>query len=522
MITLTRRLTLAIAGAGATGLLAFAALQPRMTQADAAPPATAAQVAPLYPVKDAEKTALDRYIAKPEKAYSWKLVSTIPGDGYTAYVLELTSQTWRKPSEVDRTDWKHWLTVVKPTEVKSDKALLYIGGGSNKDPAPTKANERDIRFAKATGSVVADLGMVPNQPLYFSDSKDVGRTEDDLIAYSRVQHFVTNDDEWLVRLAMVKSGVMAMNAVTEFMASDAGGKLPVKQYVVTGGSKRGWTTWLVGAVDPRVIGIAPMVIDALNSEEITKHQYEAYGFFGPSLGDYTRHGLFPHKIGTKEYQAVLKVEDPYYYLGRDRLKIPKFELNASGDQFFLPDNSHLYYGKVQEEKRIRYVENSKHNLADTDAMDSLLAFYNSVITGGKRPSYSWSKAADGTLTVKPADKPKSVKLWQAHSDTRDFRVEKIGNAYSSSPLQPQADGSYVAHVDKPAKGFTAFFVEMQWDSGLANTPFSFTSEVSIVPDVLPFKWEDAAKTYKDTVHNADKPAEPRDPPKPKADAAPKG
>ena len=507
----------------AASLLLTACSKEAPKPAAAAAAAVDTKAAPLFPVPDAEKTALDAYIAKPDPAYGWKLANTIPGDGFTAYVLQLTSQSWRSSAEVDRSVWTHVLTIVKPTEVKSDKALLYIGGGDNTDAAPTKANDRDVRIAKATGSVVADLGMVPNQPLFFSDSHDVGRDEDDLIAYSRVQYFKTKDPEWLVRLAMVKSGVKAMDAVSEFMASDAGGKVPVKQFVVTGGSKRGWTTWLVGAVDPRVIAIIPMVIDALNSEEITKHQYEAYGFFGPSLGDYVRHGLFPHKVGTPDYQAVLKIEDPYYYLARQRLSIPKFEINASGDQFFLPYNSHLYYGKVQEEKRIRYVENSRHNLAETDAMDSLLAFYQSVITGGKRPSYSWTKAGDGTLTVTSADKPREVKLWQAHNDKgRDFRVENIGKAYTSSVLPPQADGTYVAKIGKPKKGFTAFFVELTYDRGF-SVPFNFTTEVSVVPDILPFKWEAAGKQYKDTLHNADQPAEPRPPKKPAVAApAPKG
>ena len=511
--------------AGFRNHLAFAVVLAMLTACSPEKPATtaAASQSPALDlsVKDAEKTALDAYIAKPESDYGWKLNSTIPGDGYTAYVLELTSQTWRKPTEVDRPIWKHWLTIVKPTVVKSDKALLYIGGGSNKDPAPTKANDRDVRIAKETGSVVADLGMVPNQPLFFSDSKDVAREEDDIIGYSRVQNFITKDPEWLVRLAMVKSGIKAMDAITEFMDSDQGGKLPVKQFVVTGGSKRGWTTWLVGATDNRVIGIIPMVIDALNSQEITRHQFEAYGYFGSSLDDYVRHGLFPHKIGTAEYADVLKIEDPYNYLSRARLTIPKFEINASGDQFFLPDNSHFYWAKIQEEKRIRYVENSMHNLAGTDAMDSLLAFYNAVITGQKRPKYSWTKAADGALTVISKDKPSEVKLWQAHSETRDFRVEKVGKIYNSSVLQAQADGTYVAHIDKPAKGFTAFFVELTYPSGIRSAPFKFTTEVSIVPDILPFKWEAAAAQYKDTVHNADNPAEPRESKKPEPPKASK-
>lgn len=472
---------------------ALAGCQPDAPADIAAPPAPAG---PDYAIKAEEKTPLDAYVAKPDPAYKWELKASYPGDGQTTYVLEMTSQTWRTAADVDRPVWTHWMTIVKPDVVKHDKALLFIWQGDNTDPAPTKAQDRSIRMAKETGSVVAEVGMVPNQPLHFTDSPDKARVEDDIIAYTRVKHFTTKDDEWLVRLAMVKAGVKAMDATQEFLQSDAGGKVAINQFVVAGASKRGWTTWLVGAVDERVIGIMPMVIDALNSEEITKHHFEVLGFFAPSLQDYVDHGLFPHKIGTPEYQAVLKIEDPYNYRARNRLKIPKFLINASGDQFFLPDNSRFYYGELPEEKRIRYVENAAHNLAGSDAVDSMLAWYDSVITGGRRPGYSWTKASDGALTVKPDAPPREVKLWQAHNDkARDFRVESLGKAYTSTILQPQADGTYVGRVEAPAKGFTAFFIEMTWDSGLPSAPFNFTTEVSIVPDTLPFKWEDAAKTY---------------------------
>ncbi|MDZ4761919.1 MAG: PhoPQ-activated protein PqaA family protein [Alphaproteobacteria bacterium] len=443
----------------------------------------------------AQATPLDAYVAKADPSYGWKQVSSFNGEGYTAHVLELTSQSWRTAADVDRPVWTHWMTVIKPTEIASNKALLFIGGGDNGDPAPTSAAERSARIATETKSVVVDLGMVPNQPLHFTDTPGEARYEDDLIAYTRVKHFTTKDDEWLVRLAMVKSGVKAMDAAQEFLASEAGGATQIDQFVVAGGSKRGWTTWLVGAVDERVIAIMPMVIDALNSEAITRRHFEVLGFFAPSLGDYVNHGLFPHKIGTPDYQAVLAIEDPYNYRDRARLTIPKYIINASGDQYFHPDNSQFYYPGLQQEKRLRYVENSKHNLADTDAVDSMLAFYQSVIEGRPRPDYSWTKGADGTLTVTTQTAPVAVRLWQAHNPkTRDFRVEHLGNAYTSSPLQPQADGTYVASVAKPAAGFTAFFVEMEYDSG-GKYPFKFTTEVSVVPDVLPFKFEDAAAKY---------------------------
>jgi PhoPQ-activated pathogenicity-related protein len=208
--------------------------------------------------------------------------------------------------------------------------------------------------------------------------------------------------------------------------------------------------------------------------------------------------LFPHKIGTPEYQAVLKIEDPYGYRNRPALKMPKFMINASGDQFFLPDNSQFYYSDLPEEKHIRYVPNTKHNLAESDAVDSMLAFYHAVITNKPRPQFSWAKQKDGTLVVTVKDQPTEVILWQAtNPKARDFRVDTIGKAYTPTPLKPEKNGTYIGKVAKPKEGYTAFFVELVYP-GPGKVPFKFSTEVSITPDVLPYKWEDAAKKYAQT------------------------
>ena len=118
-------------------------------------------------------------------------------------------------------------------------------------------------MAKATNSVVAELRMVPNQPLVLnSDGKP--RSEDDLLAYGWVKFMDTGDPLWIPRLPMVKSAVRAMDTVTALLASEQGGKVDVKTFVVAGGSKRGWTTWLTGAVDKRVVAVVPIVIDVVN------------------------------------------------------------------------------------------------------------------------------------------------------------------------------------------------------------------------------------------------------------------
>lgn len=446
----------------------------------------------------AQSSALDRYVNARDSVYGWKLVRTEKSVGYSFHVLELTSQTWRSGKEVDRPVWKHWLTLVTPAGPKRKHALLFIGAGSNQNPAPESPSTRAVRIAKETGTVVAELGMVPNQPLRFAGSPDRARSEDDLIAYSRVKHFETGDGAWLVRLAMVKSGVRAMDAIQEFTATAAGGGFRIGRFVVAGASKRGWTAWLIGAVDSRVSAIMPMVIDALNSQAITRHHYEAYGFFAPSLNDYVEHGLFPHRIGTPEYAAVLAIEDPYEHRARPRLRMPKFLVNASGDEFFLPDNSQFYYRELPEEKYLRYVPNAKHNLAGSNALESMIAFYQSVIDGKRRPRFSWTKLADGTLVVKTKDKPSAVRLWQAvNPDARDFRLDVIGKAYRDTPLAPSANNTYTARVAAPSKGFAAFFVELEFPSG-GSHPFLFSTEVSIVPDTLQHKFENAARQYEST------------------------
>ena len=442
----------------------------------------------------AEETALDRYLAKPDSVYAWKVTSEISGEGYKGWVLELTSQTWRSAKEVDRPVWTHWLTVIKPEGATSNKALLYIGGGDNGDEAPKGVSERAQGLALGTRTVVAELGMVPNQPLHFADSNKHPRYEDDLIAYSRVKFMITGDEEWLVRLAMVKSAVRAMDAIQEFMKSEASGGPAIEEFVVAGGSKRGWTTWLTGATDTRVIAIMPIVIDALNTEAITEHHYQAYGFFSPALGDYVRHSLYPYKLGTPEFGAILDIEDPYRYFGREQVaKMPKYVINASGDQYFLPDNSQFYFADMPGEKYLRYVENAKHNLAGSDARDSMVAFYRSIVEGTPRPKFSWTLEQNGPIRVKVEDEPREVNLWQAtNPNARDFRLDTIGAAWTKTPLSREEGNAYTGTVEAPAEGFRAYFVELVYDSG-GPEPFKFTTDVNVIPDVLPYKLEDYGK-----------------------------
>ncbi|MDO9246333.1 MAG: PhoPQ-activated protein PqaA family protein, partial [Phenylobacterium sp.] len=110
--------------------------------------------------------ALDAYVAKPEPSFGWKVVGPISGPGYHGAVLEMTSQSWTTETMLPGQDlWKHWVTVIVPDKVTSDKGFLYITGGDKGDAAPTKAVDRFAKLAVETSSVVVELDDVPNQPL---------------------------------------------------------------------------------------------------------------------------------------------------------------------------------------------------------------------------------------------------------------------------------------------------------------------------------------------------------------------
>ena len=163
--------------------------------------------------------------------------------------------------------------------------------------------------------------MVPNQPIVFA-GESKGRVEDELIAYSWDKFLRGGDEKWPARLPMTKSAVRAMDTVTAFCASEAGGKVVVDKFVVSGASKRGWTTWTTAAVDKRVTAIIPIVIDLLNVEASFRHHWQAYGFWAPAIKDYVEMKITDWQ-GTPEYRGLMKIEDPYEY--RDRLTIPNGE-----------------------------------------------------------------------------------------------------------------------------------------------------------------------------------------------------
>jgi PhoPQ-activated pathogenicity-related protein len=245
-------------------------------------------------------------------------------------------------------------------------------------------------------------------------------------------------------------------------------------------------------VDPRVVAIAPIVIDVLNLGPSLVHHWETYGFWAPAIKEYSDIGL-QNWHGTPEYAKLLKIEDPWEY--RQRLTIPKFIINSAGDQFFPPDSSRFYFDDLPGQKFLRYVPNTDHSLKKSDAWMTLLACYEAILHQSDLPSFKWTTMADGSLDVDCKTAPTKALLWSATNETaRDFRLESFGAKWTSSELAAAAatPGKYTATVTKPKAGWTAWFVELTFPSG-RTSPWKFTTSVQMNPDTFAHKFSPPKK-----------------------------
>jgi len=445
----------------------------------------AAAPAAAKPAAAPPQTPLDAYVAADDPAFAWEVARRGSQDDCDVLLVDLTSQKWRSADEVSRPVWKHWLTIVVPEGATADTAMLFVTGGANDRDPPAEADGRIVEAALATQTVVAELRTVPNQPtrVLASNRPDHNRYEDDLLAATWVECMETGDPTWLAQLPMAKSAVAAMDAVQQCLAEEEGAPR-IERFTVAGASKRGWTSWLAAAVDDRVAAVAPIVIDVLNIEPSIKHHRASYGFYAEALGDYERQGL-AERLTTPAAAAIRAIVDPYVY--RERLTMPKCLINASGDEFFLPDSSRFYYNDLPGEKHLSYTPNTGHSLGGSNALDTLLAFHAAVARGVDRPEVTWQSAyASPVHTVTCSTKPAEAVLWRAvNPDARDFRKDTIGAAYQPTPLEPEADGSYRIPIEAPPEGFSATFARFTFDLGV-GVPFRVSTPVWVAPDIEPF------------------------------------
>jgi len=407
--------------------------------------------------------ALENYVNLPDASYNWKRTEQTKIDKATVTHLELVSQIWRGQF------WSHHLQIVRPAQVRNPGiALIFVTGDGD--------GARDLEMlnllAQRAGTITAVLTKVPNQPLYD------GRKEDSLIAYTLDQYLKTGDETWPLLFPMVKSAIRGMDAVQTFAEKEFHQR--IEKFVVAGASKRGWTTWLTGAVDPRVKAIAPMVIDMLNMKAQLQWAEKCYGKQSDQISDYTDLDLH-RRMDDPPMQKLRGWIDPYSY--RDRYTMPKLLLLGTNDPYWVVDSLRHYWNDLPEPKLVFQTPNAGHNLGGAkDAIQTLAAWFQMIADGQELPRVEW-KLNDGAsgsagLSVKASQTAKKVRLWTSHSDDRDFRNEK----WTSQDLEMKPGSTQAAaEVAVPEKGFTAFMAEFELTSPTGDS-YKLSTQVQVTPD----------------------------------------
>nr|WP_321485996.1 PhoPQ-activated protein PqaA family protein [uncultured Draconibacterium sp.] len=398
------------------------------------------------------KNALKSYLNNGDTSFKWEIRDKLKTNGVTLYRVIFTSQKWRDLI------WKHELTIMVPDELKYKDALLFVTGGRVKNGEPNihKWDKSEIvmfsQIAITNKAITAILWQTPNQPIFD------GKTEDEIISYTFHNFQSDHDYSWPLLFPMVKSAVRAMDAVQEFAKAEL--KSKVNEFVVSGASKRGWTTWLTGASDPRVKAIGPMVIDMLNMNVNIPYHKTAWGEYSIQIEDYVKLGV-AQQVGSEEGTALVKMVDPYSY--RKALTMPKMIFNGTNDEYWPVDAMKNYIDSIPGDNHLCYVPNAGHGLGDkTKALTTLSAFFGEAINGSKHPKCDYTiDEANGkvTLTIKTDAKMlKGVVLWSAESDDRDIRDE----TWVEKSLGEKGKKEVKATLDYPESGFKAFYVDLKY------------------------------------------------------------
>jgi PhoPQ-activated pathogenicity-related protein len=410
----------------------------------------------------AARADLASYLARPEPKFAWKLEKKNEEATGTIYDLRLTSQTW------EGITWEHRLQVYQPKSVKpSATMLLWNTGGSPSLPNTLFA----LSVANKIQAPVAILFDIPNQPLF--DKK-----EDALIAETLVRALETKDFDWPLLFPMVKSVLKAMDALQAFAKQEW--QTEVKEFIVGGASKRGWTSWLTGASgDKRVRAIVPMVIDTLNMQEQMAHQMEAFGAYSAMIGDYTARKLVPLPPG-EDARKLWKMIDPYSY--RDQITMPKLLVFGNNDPYWTADALNLYWDGLKGDKWITYVPNAGHNLEQpggdrTRALNALSAFVRAQSTGKELPKMRWmsdtTRQGRVEILLESTPAPLATRVWSAEAPTQDFRKAVWKESATSKTEQGVVGG-----VALPKEGWKVFYVEADYE--LDGIRYTLCTQVRVV------------------------------------------
>ena len=430
-----------------------------------------------------EYTSMSDYIESTKNEFSYDIQEVIYEENWTGYHIKMISGEWLDSKKVDQVEWWHYVDIIIPKQTTSSTGIMFIDGGEKSEDY-FRLDAQSIRNAIKTEAVIVNVSNIPFQPLNFLSSEQDSFEEDDLIAFAwnkfLKQGAKQKDVEWLPRFPMTRAIVRAMDLAQEIVLQN---DIVIKDFVVSGASKRGWTAWTTAAVDSRVKAVVPMVIDMLNLVPSFENHYRSYGEFSPAVQEYVNYNI-QDWLGTEEFKVLMSYIEPFSFI--DKFTMPKYIINAGSDEFFSTDSWRFYYDKLPGEKIIRYVPNKNHSLDGRYLTEDLVSYFYRVINDIEIPSLSWNLSDNKLIAELDYDGDYDVSVWTAKNDNgRDFRLWEEGELWEETSIGKLANNKYELNVNSNFKGYKATMIEFTIDPE-SEFPLIISTGPFVFPEKYPF------------------------------------
>jgi len=254
--------------------------------------------------------------------------------------------------------WTHQVAVIVPKNLRlKNVSFIYVTGGCNENPKPPKIIDGEFmlmdEIAWNVGQITVYVNQIPNcHIIYPSDPSKKRRSEDAMIAWAWNEYLITKDPNWLPRFPMAKAGFQCMRAAEEFTRKK--GIADIKGWLVSGASKRGWTTWMIGAATcptcPTILGLVPIVPIVPSLNQSMHRQWRSYDGWTFAFKDYTDVNLTT-KLDSPGFNSMCEIIDPIFYY--DRLaRLPKLVVVSSDDEFMQMDWTEFWYPNMKGETHL--------------------------------------------------------------------------------------------------------------------------------------------------------------------------
>ena len=347
--------------------------------------------------------------------------------------------------------------------------------------------------------------------------------------------------------AMVRAAIRSTDAMSQFMEQEFG--FAVERFIFTGKSKRGWTSWLSGAIAPeKVRAIVPCVWDGINLQEVFQNQWQSFKGWSWTIVDYVENNI-TSQLGSPDTFELQNMIDPYFY--RTRLTMPKLVITGLMDEFQMTDDEQHWWDGMPSgptgqglsdgnSKWLLKLPNANHGTTNIPALFSHGMWISYLLNEWDIPYLTWDyNGTNGDITAHThGGNVVSASMWYATScnnTRRDFRAATLDDpctcgtatddgicimtdtAWSEKKLEPNSDGtSYTGHLAPPEDGkWSSFVVLIQMTTDytedlnnskhtyftkggnniidlplpIPTTPpgvFQFTSRASVVPNNFPY------------------------------------